>query len=574
MPVPLLLQGALRHASPKVASTPGTFLPLREEFTRCCDGTSSVLLSADLARRWLQVAEDEALCRGEPPLSKVAREAIALGATTVVQDWSTNHNGQLVLEEFVHGAMLTREEEHLRAQIQGPLQLSIARYPAILAHMQSLFEQADSGATGLLTLHDVAEMYRTRRWFLDPKAKDHKRLTAEYLNSQDCGELAHALVEVMDLNGDGLVSYGEFAAFYLGRRKHAVQVYMYDMYPPILQSAPWLVQGEIWHTGVVAFEKEYYFSNDTYHETPGQTHFGAPTRVIDCGNTLWTQDELHRFIVQELKPEFHRGTYDAIVNNCNHFSQRLTLWLTGRDLPEEVLSQPVRLMDQAAVQLARPFLNLYLKDMIVERESSFKSVESSLGSCQRLTNEDAVTPGCILKVSPSWGHSLGTLALALSEADARGEGPSAQLGWHRSVDSRVLVEGPACSSSCQLPGTRSSMQSCNSSDVHVAFLELSWLGQPDQPLSCRVHIQSVSRARLSHATLHPSTTGVVFRQASQALLQALKASGSAPRRGASSGQLVLANPFYSPSLSSGSGTSWHQLPEDADVDHFDEVETP
>ena len=52
------------------------------------------------------------------------------------------------------------------------------------------------------------------------------------------------------------------------------------------------------------------------------------------------QDELHRHICRELKPIFHRGTYDVVLNNCNHFSDRLCMYLLGRRLPEEVLRQP------------------------------------------------------------------------------------------------------------------------------------------------------------------------------------------------------------------------------------------
>ncbi|CAE7512803.1 desi1 [Symbiodinium sp. CCMP2456] len=68
--------------------------------------------------------------------------------------------------------------------------------------------------------------------------------------------------------------------------------------------------------GIVAFEKEYFFSNDTIFDIPGKTSFGEPSQVRSLGYTFWSQDELHDFIVNDLKPIFHRDTYDVICNNC------------------------------------------------------------------------------------------------------------------------------------------------------------------------------------------------------------------------------------------------------------------
>eukprot|EP00971_Amphidinium_carterae_P038694 760694-Amphidinium_carterae.1 len=39
------------------------------------------------------------------------------------------------------------------------------------------------------------------------------------------------------------------------------------------------VQG-IWHSGIVVFGKEYYFSKDTMFDEAGRTGFGRPTKVV------------------------------------------------------------------------------------------------------------------------------------------------------------------------------------------------------------------------------------------------------------------------------------------------------
>ncbi|CAE6970759.1 DESI1, partial [Symbiodinium sp. CCMP2456] len=52
--------------------------------------------------------------------------------------------------------------------------------------------------------------------------------------------------------------------------------------------------------------------------------------VIPLGSTLRQRDELHAFIVDELKPIFNREAYDAARNNCNHFTDRVSMYLAWR----------------------------------------------------------------------------------------------------------------------------------------------------------------------------------------------------------------------------------------------------
>jgi len=78
---------------------------------------------------------------------------------------------------------------------------------------------------------------------------------------------------------------------------------------------------------------------------------------------------MHEFVTSHLKPLFQRDTYDVVCNNCNHFSDRLCMYLLGKHAPEEVLQQPQWLMKSNFVRILRPALNWYLRDRIVTRET-------------------------------------------------------------------------------------------------------------------------------------------------------------------------------------------------------------
>ncbi|CAE8683196.1 unnamed protein product, partial [Polarella glacialis] len=122
----------------------------------------------------------------------------------------------------------------------------------------------------------------------------------------------------MDSSGSGEVGYAEFVAFCVGRRKREVVLHMYDLSKGGAIQAPWLFGDglqRLWHTGIVVFGREYFFSSDAIYDIPGKTSFGTPTKVISLGHTFWQQDELHDFIVSDLKPMFHRDTYDIINKN-------------------------------------------------------------------------------------------------------------------------------------------------------------------------------------------------------------------------------------------------------------------
>lgn len=443
---------------------------LRLEFRRCAKGSSTASsstniffkksqeaipeLSAEtLARRWLRLAEVDRVSRGQGHLTALDEQAIALRVAQAFGDFDLAGRGRVHEEEWVHGCHLL-PSSRIQAQIAAPLFTAISSRPRALTDLQEMFEKADESGTGRLSFKNIQEMYRKGAFHVSPK--ENRVLSQVEIQLMGADRLARDCIEAMDVDGDGHVNYGEFLAFCAGRRKTPVYLYMYDLSKGLAQLlSPWLSLEHIWHSGVVAFGKEYFFAKDAVWDHPGKTDFGEPTKEVFIGYTLWSKVELHSFICNELKPVFHRDTYDSIGNNCNHFADRLCLWLTGSHVPEEVLLQTEKLMQMSAVRVLRPALNRALRDHVAARATPPPSEDApasdtsspQLGPKKRdqqpdkvrlpYRTDEEVPVGSVVAVQEAWGFSLGTFGVVC-------EPPTTPLPIAART-SKPLVECQGCS---------------------------------------------------------------------------------------------------------------------------------
>jgi len=150
--------------------------------------------------------------------------------------------------------------------------------------------------------------------------------------------------------------------------EHDVKLHMYDLskgmakaLAPMLGS--WLSKEDldgVWHTGVVVFGQEYYFNGDLVHVPAGETSWGEPTKVLTLGHTGCSREDLHEFVVSELRSVFNRSSYDALRNNCNHFADRLCIYLCQRHIPHHIIEQAEKLVKLPALRMLRPFIDQWL----------------------------------------------------------------------------------------------------------------------------------------------------------------------------------------------------------------------
>jgi len=158
----------------------------------------------------------------------------------------------------------------------------------------------------------------------------------------------------------------------------------------------------VWHTGLCVFGKEYFFSRDTVFDDAGMTSFGKPHKVIRLGYTLWRQSELHKHIVEVCKPKFHRGTYDAIDFNCNNFTNHLSQYLVGKNLPDEVYNMSQHLKTSSIVRAIRPVLTWWLRDGVVARGNEVSVEAASDGEARA---DKPLRIGTVVKVHPAEGEA-------------------------------------------------------------------------------------------------------------------------------------------------------------------------
>jgi len=402
--------------------------------------------------------------------------------------------GCIHLDEWVHHRLIACSEMPFPAaarQINTALKQMLQRQPTFLGELQWLFEVADRSNSGVLSLEDVVEVYSSGLWRLRACSEGPSQLSDAELESGDPDMFARHIVDAVDLDGRrDTVNYPELAAYCLGQRKQLVTLHMYDLSDGLARTvSPWLLgqqMGGIWHTGIVVQGREYYFSGDIYHDEPGGTRFGSPTKRIPLGFTLCLPSELRSFLVHVIRPEFTRQAYSVLHHNCNHFTDRVSMHLIGRHIPEEVLRLPEAAANAPA--MLQPLLSRW-----------FDSVEATAR----------------MAVSSKAGEKPRAAASRTSELRSRGDDRTLAEGTVVSVLPRRGEPGPAwLAMVCSAPGHGDPSVASAAGREWVRYFE------PPGPGHCgEVRTELAERARLAPME---GRTGNIGATVYQAALHALE----------------------------------------------------
>ena len=116
----------------------------------------------------------------------------------------------------------------------------------------------------------------------------------------------------------------------------------------------------VYHTGVVAFGKEYWFGCGLQcaAESTTQTQFGMPLRSVDMGTTEIDESMFEEFLT-EVSSRFTPETYNLLRWNCNHFSDEATQFLVGKSIPQEILDLPEVFMRTEIGKSLAPMLGAF-----------------------------------------------------------------------------------------------------------------------------------------------------------------------------------------------------------------------
>mmetsp|Transcript_11689 Transcript_11689/g.16060 ORF Transcript_11689/g.16060 Transcript_11689/m.16060 type:complete len:506 (-) Transcript_11689:119-1636(-) len=128
----------------------------------------------------------------------------------------------------------------------------------------------------------------------------------------------------------------------------------------------------IWHTGVVVFQKEYYFGGGIQCSSIG--HFASSsnmqaTRSVRIGVTTKTQEELQEYL-RSVNHLFTERTYDLINNNCNNFSDCVCKFLVGTGIPSYIIELPRTIFSSPGGAMLRPLVENMQNSIRQQREGS------------------------------------------------------------------------------------------------------------------------------------------------------------------------------------------------------------
>lgn len=110
----------------------------------------------------------------------------------------------------------------------------------------------------------------------------------------------------------------------------------------------------IWHTSIVAYDREYFFGQGISITYPGASHHGAPIETFDLGTTSIDRETFEGALLPDLRDRFRPQDYNLLSWNCNNFTQEVAQILTGADIPAHIRSLPQDFLSTPFGQMLRP----------------------------------------------------------------------------------------------------------------------------------------------------------------------------------------------------------------------------
>lgn len=326
------------------------FDEFREAFFARCKDKSTLLTTSKLQDTW----PDMGLEGGATLVDETVR--------LVLKHMDLRGTKNVDLTEWIHFWAMERDcpSFHAGEEVNVKLREALKKDKQVLGRMQMHFETAcgETGATeeGLSSQGLIKACHRL---VASPQDVIEKQWAKEVLQRHEQGEGPEE---------DAMWCYYDFLNVMLGRKRFPVTLWMYDISDGIAAKWSWLLLGQnfrgIWHTGVVIEwadrASEYWFGGKLFESVPGTTPFGQPVEKKFLGYTYKLREEVWQFMQRQMAPEFTQANYDVLTHNCNHFSDKLSLYIRAEHIPDEVRMQPDMVMNTLTARALRPLLNRWL----------------------------------------------------------------------------------------------------------------------------------------------------------------------------------------------------------------------
>ncbi|EPZ31815.1 DUF862, eukaryotic domain-containing protein [Rozella allomycis CSF55] len=139
-----------------------------------------------------------------------------------------------------------------------------------------------------------------------------------------------------------------------------VYLYVYDLSRGMAKQLGPMFQvniDAIYHTSVVVFRKEYYYGQGIHvNSRPGETIYGATIERIKIGETCIDEATFKEYLSELSQSKYRMDSYHLLDQNCNHFSDDVSFFLTGKRIPSHIVELPENVMKTPLGQLIRPFI--------------------------------------------------------------------------------------------------------------------------------------------------------------------------------------------------------------------------
>ncbi|XP_059475230.1 uncharacterized protein LOC132196525 isoform X2 [Neocloeon triangulifer] len=141
-----------------------------------------------------------------------------------------------------------------------------------------------------------------------------------------------------------------------------VELHVYDLTKGLAASLSQMLLGKhlegVWHTAVVAYGREYFFGAGGIQSVrPCSTVLGEPDRVVNLGDTFIPYQVFLDYVLGLGESTFRADNYDLFRHNCNTFSNEVSQFLCGADIPKYIIDLPQEILSTPIGAAIQPLLD-------------------------------------------------------------------------------------------------------------------------------------------------------------------------------------------------------------------------
>eukprot|EP00667_Euglena_gracilis_P008884 EG_transcript_9011 len=150
----------------------------------------------------------------------------------------------------------------------------------------------------------------------------------------------------------------------------------------------------IWHTGIVAYGKEYFFEGGITCVPAATTRFGRPIDVLPLGRTEIPQSVFEQWTLEMEVQKYGSMAYHITRNNCNHFTHEASIFLTGRGIPDWILALPEDVMGTPLGTLLAPVIDTLMDNVQEQLVQQERLMLARAGLPQKTAPQAVILWGC------------------------------------------------------------------------------------------------------------------------------------------------------------------------------------